>query len=192
MMELNKKEDSVSHGLKNGLISALIPHIGCFAFIVLTLLGITVGATFFKKFLLARWSFPVLILLSFLLAGISSFFYLKKNCCANKAKYIGILFISVLFVNGFLFYGIFPLMTNISTLGGGEVIANLQELKIKVAIPCTGHAPLITDELKKAGAGEISFSVPDVFDIKFDSQKVSREELLGLVILQEFKATEIN
>ncbi len=181
----------VKNSLISGVLSVIVPHLGCIAFVILTLLGISTGAVFFHQFLANRFAFPLLIALSFVLAGISSFFYLKKNCCVNKTKYVGILFASVLVFNGILFYGIFPWAANVNGQSSNPALAHLSDLKLKVEIPCTGHASLITNSLKEAGAEEIIFKQPDIFSVKYDSNIVVKDNLLNLDIFDEYQATEI-
>ena len=188
---LSMEPNEIKNGIKSGLISAIIPHIGCIAFIVVTLLGISAGSVFLKKFILASWSFPILVLFSFIIAGISAFFYLKRNCCVNKTKYVSILLGSVLVVNGLLFYVAFPWVANQSGKTTEKSNVALSEIKIKVGIPCSGHATLITDELKKGGVTEVVYRAPDEFDLRFDQSKVTKEKILNLAILKEFKTTEI-
>lgn len=185
------QQNEIKNGIKSGLISAIIPHVGCIAFIIITLLGISAGSVFLKKFILASWSFPALVFLSFVIAGISASFYLKRNCCVNKTKYISILLGSVLVVNGFLFYVAFPWVANQNGKSTELQGVSLSEMKVKVGIPCSGHASLIVDELKKSGVTEVTYNTPDEFDIKYNQEKISKEDILGLAILKEFKTTEI-
>jgi hypothetical protein len=181
---------SSSNGLKKGIVVALVPHVGCIAFIILTLLGISAGAVFLKNFLTQVWAFPALIIFSFGLAGISSYFYLKRNCCVNKTKYVSILFGSVFVINALLFFVIFPWAANVGGQSTSDVVG-LSELKISVAIPCPGHASLIISELKTGGASEVTFNLPNVFDVKYDSSKISKQQLLSLPIFESYKANEI-
>lgn len=183
--------NEIKSGLINGIISALIPHAGCIFFILITLFGISAGSVFLKKFILISWSFPVLFFLSFLLASISSFFYFKRNCCDNKTRYISILLGSVLFVNGLLFYIVFPWIANVNGRAPENINIKLSEMKLKVQIPCSGHASLIVDELKNIGVTEVVYSDPDEFDVKYDESKISKSEIIGVSILKEFKAIEI-
>ena len=65
-------------------------------------------------------------------------------------------------------------------------------LFITVQIPCSGHAPLIIDELKKeAGVGSVEFRLPNNFEIQYNPDEISREEIVSLGIFKTFKA-EIN
>lgn len=114
------KQKDKSKGILAGIGIGLIPHIGCIAFFVLTILGITAGAAIFKPLLANKLVFPVMIIFSFLLAGISSFFYLRRNCCVNKTRYLGILFGSIILINLIMYFFVFPAPANIGT---GKTIA---------------------------------------------------------------------
>lgn len=65
-------------------------------------------------------------------------------------------------------------------------------ITLKVAIPCPGHASLINNELKKIqGVSNVEFRVPNYFDVRYDSAKVSKQEILSLNIFNQYKATEV-
>jgi copper chaperone CopZ len=62
-----------------------------------------------------------------------------------------------------------------------------------VDIPCSGHAPLISDELKKIdGVSSVQFSLPNVFDVKYDSSKASKQQILSLEVFKTYKATVLS
>lgn len=68
-------------------------------------------------------------------------------------------------------------------------IDNLNELKIRVSIPCPGHAALIESKiLKISGVGSIDFSFPNIFTIKYNSKQVSEQDILNLDIFKEYPA----
>jgi len=183
--DICKRKGDESKGLLAGIVAGIIPHIGCIAFIVFTLLGITFLSSLFKQFLILKWAFPLMILLSFLLAGISSFFYLKRNCCVNKTKYLSILFSSVILINFLLYFVIFPATANLSgsSVGDGD---NTKLITLQVNIPCSGHAPLIIDELKKLEeVKSVSYRTPNYFDVECDSS-LDEEKLLSMDIFKEF------
>ena len=183
--DICKDKGNESKGLLAGIVAGTIPHIGCMAFIIFTLLGITFLSSLFKQFLILKWAFPLMILLSFILAGISSFFYLRKNCCVNKTKYLAILFSSVILINLLLYFVIFPATANIS----GYSVGNTDKTKLiilQVSIPCSGHAPLIIDELKKLPEVKaVNYRTPNYFDVECDSD-LDEEKLLNLDIFEEF------
>lgn len=181
----NKPNKNEKKGIAAGIIAGLVPHIGCISFAVFTLLGVTFMSSLFKKFLLLKWAFPFMILLSFFLAGISSFFYLRKNCCANKSRYIIMVFSSVLLINFLFYFIIFPLTANISA----KSTKNIEETKLiflQVKIPCPGHAPLIIDELKKMPEViSVNYRAPNYFDVECD-RGLDEQKLLNLGIFREF------
>ena len=71
----NKKE---SKGFWSGLFYGLVPHTGCIAFIIFSILGVTTATALFKPLLMSRYFFYGLIIMSFLFATISAMIYLKK------------------------------------------------------------------------------------------------------------------
>jgi copper chaperone CopZ len=65
-------------------------------------------------------------------------------------------------------------------------------LALKVDIPCPGHAPLITGELKKIyGVVAVKFNWPNKFDVVYDTAKTSKQEILALNIFNEYPAIAI-
>lgn len=189
--KINKTSDFVNKGLLGSILLSIIPHMGCIMVIIFTLIGITVGNVFLKNILSAKWFAPSMVALSFIFAGSASFFYLRKKCCVNKARYLLVLFVSVLIVNFLLLYVIFPWVANINGRSVDATVQNLSVLKIQTDIPCSGHAPLIVYELKKAGVNEVSFSNPDIFNIKYDASKLSKDDILGLELFKDFKIKKV-
>jgi copper chaperone CopZ/plastocyanin len=192
--------------IKQGIVYGLIPHTGCIAFIIASILGVTAATEFFKPLLLNPYFFYILIGLSFTFATISSAFYLRKNGLLSslgiirKWKYLSTMYGSTIGINLLLFLVIFPLLANVSfaqsTTGNfiGAVdnggINTLSSLKLQVDIPCSGHAPLISDELKTiSGVVGIQFSLPNIFDVKYDSTKTSKQQILSLDVFKTYKAT---
>ncbi len=183
-------------GILSGVFFGLIPHAFCIAFILFSVLG-AVGATaVVKKFLLFPYFFHFLILVSLLLATLSSAVYLKKNYCLcvagvkNKWRYVTTLYSATILVNLLMFFVVFPALANISPKNATDTTANLADLSLSVQIPCSGHAPLIIDELKKEnGVSSIAFQLPNIFKIQYDSQKTSPEKITALEIFKTYKAT---
>jgi copper chaperone CopZ len=99
-------------------------------------------------------------------------------------------------VNILFFLIIFPIVTNMTS---GSVLANvyangnsnnIQTLRLQVNIPCPGHAPLITSELKSiSGVLNVKFSFPNIFDVYYDSSKTSKEQILSLEVFKTYKAS---
>ncbi len=78
-----------------------------------------------------------------------------------------------------------------SSLSSANNTSQLNEMTLSVLIPCQGHASLIIGELKKAGASEVSFELPNLFVVKYDTSKVDKEKILSLDVFKTYKATVI-
>lgn len=212
-------------GLRQGLVYGLIPHIGCIAFIVFSILGVTTATAIFRPLLLNPYFFYILIALSFVFATISAIIYLKKqgfitagksedgikisfarDILKRKWKYISTMYGTTIFINLLLFMVVFPLAANFS-YGSTNIVAgptgafvagepsknSLSSLTLQVAIPCSGHAPLITENLKKInGIQNIKFRSPNLFDVSYDPTKTTKQEILSLEIFNTYKATAVS
>jgi len=202
-----KAQEKGGKTILQGIVYGLIPHIGCIAFIIGSVLGVTVLMQFFKPLLMNRYFFHILILISLLFATLSSVLYLRKNGLLSLAgakkkwKYLATMYGSTIGINLVLFMLIFPLLANISgsptsgitgaAIGTGD--NGLSSLKLSVDIPCPGHAPLISSELKTLdGVVDVQFSFPNVFNIKYYSTKTSKQEILSLDIFNTYKATVLD
>lgn len=191
-------------GLWQGIAYGLIPHIGCIAFIIGSVLGVTVLMQFFKPFLMNRYFFYILILISLMFATISAVLYLRKNGFLSLAgikrkwRYVLTMYGSTIGINLLLFMVIFPLLANVSVSApltgnaistAGYVQNDLSIIKLKVDIPCPGHAPLISQELKSIdGIADIKFGFPNIFDVKYDASKASKQQILSLDVFNTYKA----
>jgi copper ion binding protein len=196
--------------LLEGVFYGLVPHTGCIAFIIATVLGVTVAIEFFKPLLMNPYFFYILIAISFVFATISSLFYLKKQgfirfnrsnfeiiisrgTLKRKWKYLSTMYGTTIFINVFLFFFIFPALANIdsepSTTGSFVATAgSLSSMTLEVAIPCPGHAPLISGELKKiSGVQSVKFRFPNLFDVNYDSSTTSKDEILSLDVFNTYK-----
>lgn len=205
------------------VLYGLIPHVGCIAFIIGSVLGVTMLTEFFKPLLMSRNFFYILIATSLLLATISSMLYLRKTGyftsegIKKKWKYLTTMYGVTIGVNLLLFMIIFPLAANLGSAtpastasiqtgvanAGGSVgttgtastidASDLASLQLKVDIPCPGHAPLITSELKKInGVQGVKFSFPNNFEVTYDSLKASKQEILALSVFNEYKASVLS
>ncbi|MEM2707463.1 MAG: cation transporter [Candidatus Pacearchaeota archaeon] len=194
-------------GFWQGIAYGLIPHIGCIAFIIGSILGVTALMQFFKPLLLNRYFFHILILVSLLFATLSSLLYLKKNGFLSLAgikkkwKYLATMYCSTIGINLLLFMVIFPLLANVSIAPSVTAAAaglngnnnDFSSLKLSVDIPCPGHATLISNELKSInGVIDIKFSFPNVFEVKYDPTKTSKQEILSLDVFNTYKATVLD
>ena len=195
----------------------MVPHTGCIAFIIATVLGVTAATELFKPLLMNPYFFYILIAISFVFATISSFFYLKKqgfirfdrgvngfemafsrNTLKRKWKYLSTMYGTTIFINVFLFFLVFPVLANInsdSSITGSlvSVDGSLSSMTLKVEIPCSGHAPLISSELKKVdGVQSVKFRFPNLFDISYDSSIASKNEILSLDVFKVYRPTELD
>lgn len=173
-------------GFLRGLIYGLIPHLGCIAFIVFSVLGATTATALFKPLLLNPYFFHLLIVISIIFATISALFHFKRQGFVN-GKYLLTLYGTTIIVNLFLFMIVFPMAANLqqeSNLG-----AAASNLSLQVDIPCPGHAPLIIGELKSInGVDNVKFGFPNLFDVSYDSQKTSKEQILSLTVFKTYQA----
>lgn len=178
-------------GVLRGLLFGIIPHSFCIAFIVLSIIGVSTATIFFKRFLLTPYFFQLLIAISFLFTTISAIIYLKRSGCLcgegikNKWKYLSILYSTTILTNLLLFLVVFPALANMNANNSDN--GNLISMSIEVKIPCSGHAPLIIDELKNNGEVDIvKFKLPNIFEIKYDSEKTSPEAITSLEIFETY------
>ncbi len=194
--------------LLKGLTYGLVPHIGCIGFIAASVLGATIAVEFFKPLLMNPWFFHILVILSIGFATLSSVFYLKKNGLLSipglkrKKKYLGTMYGSTVGINLVLFLAVFPMLANLDTGSfahnpTGAVSLGSQNpkpladslIRLNVSIPCPGHAPLISGELKKIeGVTGVKYKFPNRFDVAFNSDQASKQEILGLEVFQVYPA----
>lgn len=184
-----------------GIVYGLIPHIGCIMFVFAAIIGATALIQLFKPILMNKNIFYYLILISLGFATLSSFFYLKKNKklswsgIKDKKRYLLIMYLSVVGINILLFFFIFPFLAN---LGNNGVVSALDDnstsfFEITSKIPCPGHAPLISDEVKTMeGVKAVEYSFPNNFKIYYNPSLTSKQEILQLGIFEEFPAEVIN
>lgn len=190
-----------ANGLKQGIIFGLLPHSFCIGFIVLSVLGVALGTVIFRKILLVPYLFQILVGLSFVLATISAIIYLKKCGLLSvlgikrKWRYLLVLYGATIGINLLFFLVIFPKIANLN-LGGTKVLSersNYLKVNLSVDIPCSGHATLITDELKKIkGVGQVIFKSPNIFEVSYDHSQVTLEQILGAEVFKTFKAEILN
>lgn len=191
----DKKENK---GILRGILLGILPHSFCIGFIVFSVIGVASAAAIFKKMMVVPYFLQILTLFSFIMATISAIFYLKKNDCLclkgikNKWKYLLVLYGVTIFTNLFMFSYVLPALANASFKNPGPLVAqNLANLSLKVEIPCSGHAPLIMDELKKdGGVKNINFENPDIFQISYDPSQTSKEKIESLDIFKTYKLVE--
>lgn len=185
-------------GLIKGILFGAIPHAGCIAFILFSVIGLTFAASLFKPLLAKAYFFYAMILLSFIFASISAFFYLKKQGGIKTAKhhkgYLSILFGTTIIIGLIMYFIVFPMIAEVSASTGKVILTEDSKIiNLKVNTPCEGHAPLITDELKKInGVKNIEFNSPNIFKVSYDPSKTNKDQILNLNIFKEYKAEVIN
>jgi len=186
---------------KQALAYGLIPHIGCIGFIVASVIGATVAMSIFRPLLMNRYIFHILILISIGFATVSSVIYLRKNKLLSfagikrKKAYLATMYGFTVGINLVLFFFVFPMLANLSPTGAliGVADSDLSTLNMKVDIPCPGHAPLITSELKTlAGIASVTFSFPNNFEVKYDPEITPESEMLALEVFEEYKPTVLS
>jgi len=60
---------------------------------------------------------------------------------------------------------------------------------LQVDIPCSGHAPLIMDELRKVdGVTGVRYQFPNSFQVTYDTSKLTVQQMLSLPVFREFPA----
>jgi copper chaperone CopZ len=68
----------------------------------------------------------------------------------------------------------------------------LATLTIKVDIPCSGHAPLITTELYKLnGIKNVKFTPANQFTVSYDPSVTTKDGILSLGIFKTYPAKDI-
>jgi copper chaperone CopZ len=209
--EINPKKSETKRTIIQGIIYGLIPHIGCIGFLLASVLGITFAAELFKPLLANPLFFYGLIILSILLATISSIIYLKKNELLSikgikkKKGYLITMYATTIGVSLIFLFIIFPQLAstsfetqnNITNAQLGSQINDLtpniletqNEITLKVQIPCAGHTFLIVSELKKmTGINSISSPQWDTFIVTFDPTKTTPEKILNADIFRDYSA----
>ncbi|MFA5992876.1 MAG: hypothetical protein WC796_04175 [Candidatus Pacearchaeota archaeon] len=191
-----------SKGIKQGIFYGLIPHAGCIAFIVLSVLGMTFAASIFKPLLMKSYFFYAMIGLSLVFATLSAGFYLRKNKSLSfkgikgHKSYLLIMYGITIGVALVLYFFIFPMVVGATINMSGSAVKDLdsyQSVTLQVAIPCSGHGPLIVEEVKKVdGVIDVKFKDPNIFQVFYDSSKTDKQKIESISIFNEYKAKEVN
>jgi len=209
-------------GVLQGIAYGLVPHIGCIGFIVATVLGVTVATEFFKPLLWNPYFFYILIGISFVFATVSSLVYLKRqgfitfgnsdgqlevnvarNTLQRKWKYLTTMYGTTMAINLLMFFVVFPAVANLSfsqpaaglpiTGNIASAGAGLASIKLQVSIPCSGHAALITGELKKLpGVKSATFAGSNTFDVTYNPAVTPKAAILGLDVFKTYAATVLS
>lgn len=177
-------------GIKAGLLSGIIPHSGCIAIILLALIGVTAANSFFIEFLSNKYYFIIIFAVSFFIASIAAFLYIRRfpdKRIKSHWRYLTALYSSVILINLVMIYVIFPAVARI----GNE---NIQGSSIKLdftRLPCSGHISLVQSELEKVeGIKKVNYVSGSLFEVYYDPNKISKKEIIGQEVCKEFKAEE--
>jgi len=93
-------------------------HTFCIAFILFTILGVTVAAGVVRSVLLVPYFFQLLVGFTVVMATVSAVFYLRRNGMLSwagarrKWRYLSVLYGTTIGVNILLFTLIFPALAN--------------------------------------------------------------------------------
>jgi len=198
------KKDQKNNGFLRGALLGILPHSFCIAFVIFSVVGATLATSYFKKFLLLPHFFEILIGISFLFATLSAVIYLKKlnrlnvSGIKSKSKYLLVLYGTTMAINLLFFFVVFPWVTNLSLPKNATpaVLAeksDLSKITLEVQIPCLGHAPLISDELKKLpGIIGVKFQLPNRFLVDYDSSKINSFQMTSAEIFKSFPVKIVN
>lgn len=204
--EADKERSCCSNPEKKGsclgsaILYGLLPHSFCIAFVLFAAFGVTAGAFLFRPLMLNPYFFYILIALSVAFATVSSIIYLKRNDCLSvsgaktKRGYLSTMYGTVIGINLLLFFVIFPTLANLSAAGptGFAIAGADSKITLKVDIPCSGHASLISSELKTLpGVKGVRFRSPVLFDVTYDSSITSEEQMLGLDVFKTYDASVV-
>ncbi|MBU7023039.1 MAG: cation transporter [Theionarchaea archaeon] len=196
--------DGGRNGLTQGILYGLLPHTGCIAFIAASVIGATAAMNLFRPLLMNPYFFHFLVVLSLGFATGSSTIYLKRNELLSfsgmrrKWKYLSVMYSSTVGVNILFFMLLFPLLANASAtsvrgIGLESDTSALSFVRLSVDIPCPGHAPLISEELRSLpGVVAIQFGFPHYFDVRYDASRTTLGELLSLEVFRVYEATVVD
>ena len=105
---------------------------------------------------------------------------------SRKTIFAAMGIIAVAAILSIFYFGLSGATTGNATLSTENADSRIT---LQVQIPCPGHAPLITGELKKLpGVQGVKFNFINNFEVSFDSAKTSKEQILALEIFRAYPA----
>ncbi|VVB68508.1 putative copper-exporting P-type ATPase A [Candidatus Norongarragalina meridionalis] len=139
---------------------------------------------------------------------------LSADGAKKRWKYLAAMYGSTIGVNALFFFVLFPMLANFaiaqpSVTGAvvgivsptAAIVSGLASptplpaaqlsasMQISVDIPCAGHAPLISNELKKAdGVMGVQFGSPNNFFVTYDPSKTNPQAILSLDVFGQYPA----
>ncbi len=213
--ERHEQPQKKERGFLLGLVYGLVPHTFCILFIALSIIGATAATSVIQRFLLIPYFFQLLVALSLVFATISSLFYLRRNGLLSlegirfKWKYLTVMFGTTVGINLLFFWVILPAVAGVDFQKNDIALAApppatqqaapgatplaapspAQAVTLEVDIPCPGHAPLISSELKKVdGITAVKYGGGRTFRVSYDPNKLTVDKILALDIFQYFPA----
>ena len=192
-MKKHKKKDK---SYLKGIYYGIVPHSFCILFIVASIVGATFFTTLLRPLMLSSLFFYGLIAVSLIFASIGVIFYLKQSKLLSfkgirfKWRYLTLLYGLTIGVNLLFFFFIFPLVSNIGGIQGNFD----SQITLRVDIPCSGHAPVILDELRNNGfeGKYLWHQMADGFEVYFNSDFQSIEDILKQDVFNYFAAEIVN
>lgn len=189
--------NQIRSGVIRGLAFGLIPHLFCILFIIFSIIGATIATTFTQKILLMPNLFPALVIISIVFATIASIFHLRIGECKcdeevkGRKRFVLAMFVATLIANVTMMYVIFPAIAKTRN-NNITIESSLSVITVKVAIPCTGHAPLIINEIGTLpGIVRVDFDSPDIFQITYDPQTANIDQIVALNVFETFQIAKI-
>lgn len=187
----SKKQE---RGILKGFLFGIFPHIFCILFVLFSVIGTVTATAILKKIMIIPYFLEILFIFSIVMATFSAVIYLRKCNCLNKQgiknkwKYLTILYAVTIFTNLLMFSYVLPILANIESARTNIESGKISELSLRVNIPCTGHAPLIIDELKKdKGVKSVKFEAPNIFRVTYDYLQTSIEKIKAMEIFKIYK-----
>ncbi len=204
----NEKKAKNRKGFLSGVLFGLTAHSFCILFIVLTALGVSTLTAIIRPLFMSRYFFHALVLMALVFATLSAVIYLKKSNLLSlvgikeKRNYLLILYSTTIAINLLLFIIVFPIAANVS---GGlslkeaisssfiksnkSIISDNEELLIlQTDIPCSGHAYLVFADLDDfPGVNNINFRFPNIFEIIYDKEITTIDNIMAVEVFQEYE-----
>jgi hypothetical protein len=183
-----------------GIVYGLVPHTFCILFLVFSVVGAATASSLVRRALYLPYLFEISVGLALLFATLSALFYLRRNGLLSAAgirrrwRYLATMYGATLAVNVLFMLVVFPAAANVRPIGGGggQVAAQasaIEEIMLRVDIPCPGHAPLITGEVgRMPGVQAVEYSLPDRFLVRYDAARTSLDDILSDALFEAFPA----
>ncbi len=200
-------------GFLAGLAYGVLPHTFCILFIALSIIGATAATSLVKRVLYLPYLLPLLVGASLLFATLSALLYLHRNGMLSVAgmiarwRYLSILYGTTIAVNLLMFAVVLPAAARVDVRAAGpsasgyleqstrdpavlaEATAPTDTVRLGVAIPCPGHAPLIVSEVESLdGVLAVRYIGGSDFVVRYDPAKLRVDDILALEVFRAFRA----